>query len=375
MKKKVLPSLILYLSICLVLGMQSSTAQDLVETEEDISESWQVYEPDKNIFTDFNSIKRVRSVKWHLTNSETATSLIINGPTRSVLFINHKYSGLIKNRKIIELDSLELKLNTNSFEFVVYSKEFLNHANLTTILTRSEPISNAMGVVERNNIQGFINYFVTITFIILFFTGFLFRKFPRDTVDYFAFFRSLTLKNRETQISTRPFNRINILYIILASMLIGFVTVSLAVITKGFVHLPFIDPGLNFNMLILSWLLFSLLVFVALTIKFLVINAFSSMFQMGEFKYIQFFNSLRFSMGIFLLVFIMLVVTFLSNRIFELGAYILFIKFLYIMLMLRMLVLFFKLKDFSSYRIFHLFSYLCATEVIPFTIVYKLLLG
>ena len=57
------------------------------------------------------------------------------------------------------------------------------------------------------------------------------------------------LKNRETQISTRPFNRINILYIILASVLIGFVTVSLAVITKGFVHLPLIDPGINFNKL------------------------------------------------------------------------------------------------------------------------------
>jgi hypothetical protein len=141
------------------------------------------------------------------------------------------------------------------------------------------------------------------------------------------------------------------------------------------VYFPFVNADMDLTRSLISWPLTTSVVFISFLIKYLLLSVFSGLFRLGDFRYIQHFNSLRFSLGAFLLVFLLTVITYLTFRIEGLEAYLMFTKALVVLLLIRILILFFKLRDYTSYRNFHLFSYLCGTELVPFIIVYKMVLG
>ena len=146
-------------------------------------------------------------------------------------------------------------------------------------------------------------------------------------------------------------------------------------LTEGFVYFPWISYQMSLVQSLLIWLVASAIVFLSFIIKYVLINLFIGLFKLGDFKYIQHFNSLRFSLGAFILVFILVIITFLTYRTGDIDLYMIFIQLLVVLLLIRIVILFFKLRDHSLYKNFHLFSYLCGTEIIPFVILYKIVLG
>ena len=375
--KPTLSSLIFFtLLIHFITGFNETLAQDYSIRSYDLCNSWKVFNKKTKTYQEFRPIGRFKYVKFNLGLKENTNGwLEIAAPTGSSVLINGDYFGIVQKNLSINLDSLLGASHRNVFEFTVYRESGLTHTNLSTIVYERVPNDGAALVRKVNN-EDFMNYYVLGGMLILLFIGFLYRKFPRDTKDYFSFLRSISFKNREeTLISSRPFNRTNILFMILDSFLIGFLIVSMVHLASGHVYFPFIKGHMSFSDLLIGWLGCSVTVFFSMVLKYLLIIIFNNLFRLGDFRYVQHFNSLRYSIGAFLFIFLLTTFTFLTIRIEGLEVYFIFTRILVFLLLVRILVLFFKLRDFTSFRNFHLFSYLCGTEIIPFIILYKLVLG
>ena len=154
-------------------------------------------------------------------------------------------------------------------------------------------------------------------------------------------------------------------------LLIGFVLTALSdLIPRQFAFYGFIP-----NSFLLNWLVSSIIIFLLIILKYFLVGTFSTLFVLGEYRNIQFFNSLRFGLAVSMLGFIVLVFSYLTFKSEDLAVYTFVLNAMVILLVLRVLILFLKLSNYSKYKIFHLIFYLCATEIIPFLLVYKIVLG
>jgi len=358
-------------------GGNKCFGQQNVFEEIDLRDSWRVFNEKTRTFESFGSGQRKRSVRWRMQFEEGDYGrLEIRAPKESFILVNGKYYSEINEVLTLHTDSLLKEFGTYVYDFTIFRNSGLSATNLRTVYYK-QIVGLAEGMPQDRRSRGdFSNFFVLVSFLILAFVGILFRRFPRDTLDYFSFQRSLSFKNREeTLVSTRPFNRTNILFIILNSGIIAFLLVALVRLTNGYVYFPFVNTEMNLSQSLLSWLFTTAIVFVSFLLKYLLMSIFIGLFRMGDFRYIQHFNSLRYSLGSFLFIFILMTITYLAFRTEGLEAYFIYTRIIVILLVMRIIVLFFKLRDYTSYRNFHLFSYLCGTELIPFIIVYKLVLG
>lgn len=377
MNRKIEVTIKLSVFLIFVTSMHLCFGQQDAFEEIDLRDSWRVFNEKSRTFEAFGTSERKKSVRWHMQfEEEDEGRLEIKAPKESFVLINGKYYCRIDELLIIYTDSLLNEFGTNAFDFTIFRNSGLSVSNLSTVFYKR--LDNLVeGTPQDRRSQGdFLNFFVIVSFLILAFIGILFRRFPRDTLDYFSFQRSLSFKNREeTLVSTRPFNRTNILFIILDSGIIAFLLVAFVRLTNGYVYFPFVSAGMNLSQSLLIWIFTTSIVFTSFLLKYLLLSVFIGLFRLGDFRYIQHFNSLRYSLGSFLLIFILLIITYLSFRTEGLGAYFIFTRILVILLIMRIIVIYFKLRDYTSYRNFHLFSYLCGTELIPFILVYKLVLG
>ena len=366
----------LFFTFLILLIPSDLLAQEAVIVEKDLRSLWKIFDEENKIFVEPATNKKVKSILWQLNlDEEIGGWMEVSAPANSYLLLNRRYLGLIDGTMALDIDSISQVLNRSSLEFTVYRKEGISPSQLQTHLYIRETTSKGR-VFTREPNRDFLDFFVTASFLVLLFLGILSRRFPRDTSDYFSFLRSLSFRNREeTLISTRPFNRTNVLFIIFNSALIGFLIVAMVQLTGGKVYFLLAERNSHFWQLIISWLFASGIVFAYVLIKYLLINIFSGLFRLGDFRYIQHFNSVRYTLGSFLLLFLVAGITFLASRTEGMDIYLIYIRVLVILLAVRILVLFFKLRDHSLYKNFHLFSYLCGTEIIPFVILYKLVLG
>lgn len=374
--RKILLALSIVYYCLLNLGCNKCYSQEAVVNEHNLRNSWEVFNLRTKSYDRLRRGEVVTSIRWRINLQKELDGWIeIKAPPESMLLINNKYYAEINKSLTIELDSLRSDFYENVFDFVVYRNVGLSSSNLSTILYERTTPEMAGLPSNRSHREDFNNFFILSILLILMYMGLLFRKFHRDVYEYFSFQRSLAFKNREEAlITTRPFTRANILFILLDALIIAFTIVTLITLTEGYVHFPFVSRNASLPELLLVWIITALIIFMSLVLKYIWIHIFNGLFSLGDFKYIQHFNALRFSLGSFLLTFILLVVIYLATQTAGLNIYYMLVRFLAILLTLRILVLFFKLRDYSSYKNFHLFSYLCGTEIIPFIILYKLVL-
>jgi hypothetical protein len=230
---------------------------------------------------------------------------------------------------------------------------------------------NNTGVRQENK---FIEYFTVSSLILLALIALLINRFPKESKEYSAIANSLNFQNREESlITTRPLNRNNLPFLALDSLLIGFFISVLKVLAPQHLEMSFLGgmPSSYY----LELVEISFIVFLLLIGKYLLITAFTRLYRLGEFRFIQFYNSLRYSIWVFLPSFVILVIIYLFYRQPFLQIYSFIINMVVFLLIVRLIILFFKLMNYSDYKNFHLFSYLCATEIIPFLVLYNITLG
>ena len=294
-----------------------------------------------------------------------------------MLLVNKKGVTVFKDTLILDLDSLSGVSSLQVYTFTLFNQNWIYGNRLsTTLITTNPKTANGLLVQDIHSRQesNFTEFFTISSLILLTIIAILINRFPKESKEYSAITYSLSFQNREESLITiRPLNRNNLLFIGLDALLIGFLISSLKVLSPQHLEMNLLRGAPSSYYL--DWLEISFVIFLLLIGKYILISVFNRLYHLGEFRFIQFYNSLRYSIWVFLLAFIILVLSYLSFRQPYLHIYSFMINMVVFLLAIRLFILFIKLMNYSDYRNFHLFSYLCATEIIPFLVLYNIVLG
>jgi hypothetical protein len=128
----------------------------------------------------------------------------------------------------------------------------------------------------------------------------------------------------------------------------------------------------SFSLAMMQWVKFSFVLLVLFFIKIILVYTLALLFGLPGIAGVHFFNWVRLLLVIFGVATIILSFYFIARGQSENFFNILF-RFLSWTLAGWMILILFKLRGRTERSLFHLFSYICATELIPFLFIIKIL--
>lgn len=222
----------------------------------------------------------------------------------------------------------------------------------------------------------FNDFFIIGLLLISAFVAALFNLYPKTFHDFYKLDKTFSLKSRdESRLVSSPINGITLVFLFVYSVVFSFLIIviwhQLGGVPKflGFVNFS------NLSGMGISWAIFSVLIFIAILAKYIVISAVTSLFNIKDFASIHFFDFIRMSQVFMIFILIMVSLLELSFQSYQEIGFKLVIYLAIFFSIIIVLVLFFKLLRSSTFRNIHLFSYLCTTEILPLLIGFKIFLN
>jgi Domain of unknown function (DUF4271) len=329
----------------------------------DLRDQWKVSKGDH--FQGYQG-ESVHTIHLFVTDQFKGGIISIKAPGEFAVFVNGQL--LVRAR-------LELNLHVDS----VLSKwagvpilSVFQKGNVKSIRTE---LIHRVSLENVNVVRASTHFtdFVILSALLLFgFFVMLFRSNTRLTIDYLNLAKVFSVQEREDAIVTgRIGSSVNILFFVFISLLWGLLL--LIIFTNG----PLVLQKISIHSTAGAfgwWLLVSLLVFVFLVVKLVLVWIMSSLFGFKGLVRFQFFNFIR---SLYVASALMGLVL-LSYFVMELKNP----NFFYFVLasgcgfmMLSAFFFFLKLMTRTSSAVFHLFSYLCGSEIISLMILIKVLLN
>ena len=296
-------------------------------------------------------------------------SLLLKSSDQVSVFLNNDLALILNGAQVLSIDSLQ-DLYQSDLHFTVYNKN-LNVFNLTTqVLSISAADSAPLGsdlVLIKQRRQSNFNYAVLVSlFVLAVFLATLYSFYANTFIEFFKLRRAIGVREiDENLLKNRPLNGVNLLFYLFLSLLIG-----LTIFFSANMSQIFQDVGMfradTFLEGILNWIKISFLIFLWLTIKYLLIGNLTGLFKLGGFHNSHFINYVRMTIVIFSVGLVFLVFSYYGFGIVSTNYYIILFNIMLILMGIKIIILFFKLLNTGAYRTLHLFSYLCGTEVIPY---------
>lgn len=317
-------------------------------------------------------------------------------PTRTV------YATL--NPKIFENDYLRICVNrTISFSLWINGSLFLDEVQDTTLrintLSKESGAPMLIGIYNEDEFDpesisvqvvstiqytsitddqriekkstAFRDFVITALLALLIFLTGMIRLNTRLSSNYFSVSGIFSLREREEDQYYYRVTSANILFYVFTSLMLGFYLV----VVNEFVDL---NIGLvsytvqQYGGIVLRWLELSVVILALVFIKIGIVYTIALLFNMKEVAGFHFFNFIRIMLvmgGV--LTWILSIYFILHGQ--SPGMYGFFYSVISWVVGGWIILLFLKLPNRVSYSVFHLFSYLCATEIIPFLIIIKVL--
>lgn len=352
-----------------------------------LNEEWMVYDQDREGYVPhaLQTPLRTNSVSFMLDlteyNSYTFRCCVQEGTS---LFIDQKIASRFDAAgcHTYSIDSLR-EVYEKKWIFITLYNPSLASKQLKTLITgdRIQLLVHGSEKTDVLNIQpresaAFKNFFILGLLLLLAIMAALYNLYPKSFREYFGIAKVFTSRLREESIiASRPVSTINTVFLAMYCALLSFLLIVVWHQLEGippsfrFVNLD------NFTGLAFSWALFTVIVFFAIILKFLLVAAMSSLFNMKLLATVHFFDFVRISLLFMILtlgVVSLSILSFPSLNVFN-GKLVLF--FMLFLSFIIVLVLFLKLIRASSFRNLQLFSYLCTTEILPFLIGFKFFLN
>ncbi|MEO1055016.1 MAG: DUF4271 domain-containing protein [Bacteroidota bacterium] len=347
----------------------------------DLEKEWLVFDKQSNSYVPYigGRLKNGGSIGFLLSQSAVGKYLLISADEQVSIFVDNSLIATQKQSQYqyFNLDSLRRALDLKGRLFFVLYADKLASANLKTLLvdkslTNLSDISGKVPAQTERIEASLTNFLILGAVVLLSFFAVLLNFFPKILSEYYQLDRAIALRDREENIFRgRVFNKINIL-------IFGFHSLAIAYFVIAISNLSDLDitqlTYYNLSTTFLVWIELSLAILVAIMLKFFLLKNFTDLYNMIDFRPVHFFNFLRISMAIFILLIILLLLAYFVIEAFGKTIYNGLIIMTFSLMLFRVLILFFKLMNFSSYRKFHLFSYLCATEIAPLAVTIGLVL-
>ncbi len=271
-----------------------------------------------------------------------------------------------------KIDSLRKALGDRQPFITVYGDKLLPRL-ITEVRTQpltEDMVSPYQPIRYANEFSNFFYFCATLIFVVF---VILKTLFPELAEQYLLLHRTFKLKTIDELIYKIPYLRFpNILFIIHISIMMGFAILSFMYFFPEEILFLGINPGVStFWILILEWLEISVLVMILIMLKYFLTIIMSSLFALNLAN-IHFASFLRLILSFsFLLIFLTFVLYFLIGVV-SLAIYLIIII---LAIIAMQLVLFFKLSLTATHTLVYIIVYLCATEIIPLIVLFKILIS
>ncbi len=339
------------------------------EVIRDLRLDWEFYSDEDQGFLPYIAGNNImtNAIYFHLPLERYKNKyMIISFQPGASLWINERLVGYYPKSKIIwySIDSMLRSHVKDTVLVSVYDPSSSFDELITVIGVRAPVAVNAKTVNEifMREIDENKDSFIIIAFIIIAFFTFWYNVFP---IDFKFFFSLSSVFHRHTNsgsiTSSLVISKPQLIFIYGLSLVIAFLLVVHQFVEEVSVLKWFLAEKPVFW----GWFLLSMIVFVVLMLKYVLIIVLSSLFGISDLANYYFLGIMVLSMIFYMILFVILVVSGLSTY-HNAGEIVRFLTYPIIFFYpIRLVFMFFALRRNTTVNNLHLFSYLCATELIP----------
>ncbi|HYG39903.1 MAG TPA: DUF4271 domain-containing protein [Cytophagales bacterium] len=373
---------ILLISFISLNGLVAQESEDFNQFRvvKDLRSELLVYDPDFSSYVPYNS--EIHSGTNFITIQLDSS---LNKKYSCILYIS-KGSSLFFDNKLYEKSDKEGWIQLKSRE--------INNSKWLTIFHPSGKLpfnkifyglkinSKAPPKLLENKLEArpvfsitFQNFFIIVFIIILILLAVL-KVFNNKAYNEFYSIRRNTLAIGKDQsfIFKKPLNRNNIASLFIHCLIFVFVFFIIQFFTDGLIQLSLFNRQNSLSQLLLSYFTFVGIAFGVYILKFILIAFISYLYNVTEYKLVHYFNFIKLSMVFYLLIlpFISIIYLWFDRLNERLIINVIFLCLIGFSIA-KIIVISYNLNKIRQFRNLYLFSYLCATEIIPLFIVFKLL--
>jgi hypothetical protein len=287
------------------------------------------------------------------------------------LFVNNNLVATGK-RALLSIDSLATAFSSNTLLVALHQNQIDPENIQTYIAIKNGGVIRDDMLAQREG-SSLRDFAILVILVLVIIAVVIVRLNPKLASDYFSITKIFSTREiDDNNIYTRIGSSTNILFYFYCSMLLAYYLIIIFhFVEDRFPIAPHFRAD-SFIMMIVQWLKLSSIIFLFLFLKIIVVFGISYLFGIAEVAGIHFFNWIRLLLVFFGLLTAVLFIYFLwHGQSGEVHASLL--KLTGWITGAWMILIFLKLAGKVRASMFHLFSYICATELIPFLFIIKVL--
>lgn len=346
-----------------------SIAQVLVNYDsalhENVSEGWFKHNESIAVQVDANQFQ---DASWQIRLPE-GSSLFFN----EALWDHYLHDTLlvINNKSVLPYLDDEGKLEVIAFKPGISPEEFSVQKGYFNNSVEKIETANVLEKRKKDEIRDFFFIaLIAVLFLIAIFRAF----FPSI---FGIFWNPKSVFSIEDIWESGSFSKIYSAELLFYLVLINMSTGLLVILVVHGLEIDFFGLGLDSGVekLVFAWLIFSLLLTIITFFKFIWLGTGAFLFSLNKIAFPHFFYLLKVRGFALFIIIGMLVLVYANNwvSLYEHFSYMYYTFFLiYSLGLIGLAIWLYKKNGFNNY---HLFSYLCTSELIPFLVICKLLLG
>ncbi len=302
-----------------------------------------------------------------------ASHLSINSSKPFFLFINGQVAGEFTGAHLFKMDSLTAAFQASLLMVSIYQRN-INPLDLnTSVITSLRVAEVEASAIPLKPATFFRDFVILAGLMIMILLLLVVRINPKLASDYFSVAKIFSLREVEdVQSSTRLGGTSNIPFYLICSLLLGFFMMIVIHHLPGEYELPLYFRGTTFGSSLLLWLKFSLVIMGVFLVRIIMIYGLTRLFGLRGLARIHFFNWVRVLLVVSGVISTILFIYFISRGQ-NAHVFVVFMSLMIGILTAWVIIVFLKLSGKTEHAMFHLFSYICATEIIPLLITFKVL--
>lgn len=358
------------LTVCLLAISMHLSAQQLVY---DLRQEWVYYSPENHGYLPLDEQNLENKViSFKLSDPEFDQfylSLVVT--EKSYLFYGTKLiANIPAGITNFKIDSLRNTLSDAQPFITIYGNKLLPQL-ITEVRTQpltQDKVSSYQPIRFANDFSNF--FYLCATLILLLFV-ILKTQFSELADQYLLIHRTFSVKTIDELIFKIPYlGTPNILFIAFISLMLGFATLSFMFFYPQEILFLGIHPGVaTFWILILNWLEISGLILILTILKYFLTISMSSLFSLNIAN-IHFASSLRLLLVFSFMLMLLTIIQYFLVGLVPLPIYLIIIL---LGILSIQVILFLKLSLVTTHTLLYIIVYLCATEIIPIVILFKIL--
>ena len=382
MPRFVLKISLLNIGIALLFIVQVFSSAIDKNAKKNLKSEWLVYDQKYDIYVPFieNTGQSTNSFAFFVKQNESmGRQLHCCVQAGTSFFIEEKIIAVYDTKECFKLnvDSLFVVFKKESLYISVYNEslrldEFNTYLVSPVIAYQTASKNTENDLIQRKN-RNAKNFYIIAFLLFASLLGVAYNTNPKSFKEYYALNKTFTFTSRhDNSAKLSLFDRFTLAILFLHSTFIAFVLVVIfQQQNEIFDNLITINPN-GLSMALYGWLKLSIIVFFVLILKFLLIQVTSKLMRFTEIVSTHFFEFLRLSIFIYstALIFVLGIMFYSYNPV--AGNFSWIVYLVAGLSILRVVFLYIKFLRLVTFKNLYLFLYLCATEIFPLLMGFKI---